>query len=178
MNLKNILIYALFYVISYNAICQESDSTKSYIYKTYDEYLNNNASEILDHENGDIFKFVFPAGLQTRLKSKTGDLETIYKPGDIWGFKHKGELFRYYQTKKQEGLGGEYYLYYKVIYNNEIVIYTMHHEELVGYSFDNYDAFYYSDNLTSAIKVVSDKNLFDDFPHDSEKIKKIKEHCK
>lgn len=169
--MKNFILGALI-LISVSALCQNIDTAKSFIYKSYDSYLSNNPSVILDHEKGDIIKFTFPAGLQIRLKTKSGEVVTIYKPGDIWGFMQKGELFRYYEPKNQKEVGWEYRLYYKVIYNKEVVVYSVYHDgPMPG---DTYTAYYYSADLTSEIKKVTDKNLTSDFSDKPQLVELIK----
>lgn len=170
--MRNFILGTLI-LLSVNALCQNLDTTKSFIYKSYDLYLTEKPSVTLDHEKGDFIKFTFPAGLQTRLKTKSGEVETVYKPGDIWGFVLKGELYRYYEPKRQKEVDWEFKLYYKVIYNKEVVVYSVSHIGTLPTE-DNYTSFYYSADLTSEIKKVSDKNLTADFSDKPQLVNLIK----
>lgn len=150
-------------------ILNNNTTTNSYIYKTYEEFNDGEPSVTLYHEKGDVIKYSFPA----RLKTRANETEAIYKPGDIWGFKMKGELYRYYQPNKQKEVDWEFKLYYKVIYNEDIVVYSV---DYIGGlpTDDDYTLFYYSDNLVSEIKKVNDKNLTNDFADKPEIIEAVK----
>lgn len=168
-----IVIFLLFLAVS-QVMFSQSDTTKSYIYLTYDEYIQNKPSVILDHENGDVIKYSFPAGMQTRLKTKSDNIVKIYKPGEIWGYKEKGVLFRQFSNYKQKDLGWEFKCYFKVIYNKEVVIYSVGHIGNVAMAEDDYSLYYYSIDLNSDIKKMKDDNLNSDFSNKPEIIDLIK----
>jgi len=146
------------FIFSYISLfCQNKDTTNCIIYKSYVDYINNKPLIKSNLNKGDKFKFVFPAGTETRLKVKIKSIDTIFKAGSIWGFEKKGFLFRYYEPNNRKEVAGENKLYYKIIYNKEVVIYTINHfpHEIPLY--------YYSKNLSTNIKKVKDENLSTDF---------------
>jgi len=175
--MKKVFLTTVAMTIVLWSFCQNNSMTKSYIYKTHDEYKQDKPSVTLDHENGDLIKYSFPAGMQTRLKTKSDDIVTIYKPGDIWGYKEKDVLYRQFSNYKQKDLDWEFKCYFKVIYNNEVVIYSVGHIGALP-SDSDYTMHYYSVDLNSDIKPINDENLNADFSDKPEIIKIIKEQTK
>jgi hypothetical protein len=173
--MKKVILTTLALTIVLWTFCQNNNMTKSFIYKTFDEFTQDKPSVTIDYEKGDIIKYSFPAGLQTRLKTKTDDVVTIYKPGDIWGYKEKGELYRHFSNYKQKDLGWEFKCYFKVIYNNEAVVYSVAHirDALIMVE-STYTVYYYSKDINSDIKNINDDNLNADFSDKPEIIKIIK----
>ena len=172
--MKNKLVFLLS-LLSVIGFGQTNQNTKSYIYKTYQDFVNNKPSVIINPDKGEKLTFTFPAGLQTRLKVKKQAVKKVYKAGEIWGFKKDGFLYRYYQPKSQKDVDWEYKLYYKVIYNKDVVVYSVFHAESGLYAGgSDYESYYYSNDLMSAIKKVKDKNLTQDFKNNPKLIEKIK----
>jgi hypothetical protein len=151
---------------------QENNLTESYIYKTFDGYFAEKPFATLHHQHGDVIRYAFPAGLETRLKTISDNCITFYKQGSIWGYKKKGALYRQYTNYKQRDLGWESCIYFKVIYNEEVVIYSVKHSGAPP-AFTNYNSNYYSVDLNAAIKTITEKNLITDFYDKPEIIKRI-----
>lgn len=175
--MKKIISTLFVLIIVLCSFCQNNSLTKSYIYKTYEEYKQDKPSAIVDHEKGDVIKYSFPAGMQTRLKTKSDDVVTIYKPGDIWGYKEKDVLYRQFSNYKQKDLDWEFKCYFKVIYNKEVVIYSVGHIGVLPTEND-YTMYYYSVDLNSDIKPINEENLNSDFPDRPEVVKLIKDMSK
>ena len=174
--MKQLILTTAIILLVFGTFGQNKDMTKSYIFKTYAEYKQNKPSVTLDHEKGDKIKYSFPAGLQTRLKIKSDDSVTIYKPGDIWGYMEKGVLFRQFSNYKQKDLDWEFMCYFQVIYNKEIIVYEVQHSESGSYrGAKDYTLYYYSLDLNSDIKKINDENLNTDFRDKPEIIKMLNE---
>ncbi len=162
--MKKVILTTVAIIIALGSFGQNKELNKSYIFKTYEEYQQNKPSVTLDHEKGDKLKYSFPAGLQTRLKTKSDDVVTIYKPGDIWGYDKKGVLYRQFANYKQKELGWEFKCYFRVVQQKDIVIYAVKHTEAGSYrGARNYTSYYYSLDLNSEIKKINEKNLQSDF---------------
>jgi len=194
MKTSLIILLTIFSSIGYG---QNDTITKSYVYLTYDEYIKNKPSVIIDHDNNDNINFTVPGGL-FRVKTKVNNEKTIYKPGDIWGYKKRGELYRFYDDYKQKELDWEWRSYFKIIYDKEITIYQMYNDN--GYntavggndpltmvlsllvssvvssaiSEGNY-TYFYSHDANSKLKVLTKENLALDYTDTPETIELIKE---
>ncbi len=173
-------------------LSQKDTITKSFIFLTYNEYTTNTPYVTVDHTNKDNINFTIPAGL-FRLKTKINDTKTTYKPGDIWGYKKRGQLYRYYGNYKQKDLNWEWQPYFKIIYDNEATVYSMLSDQspikeskdpltnilsaLVSVSgslllVDGYH-YFYSIDANSMLKVVTPENLKADYPNNPEIVELI-----
>ena len=175
--MKKVSLTTVAILIGLASFGQNKELNKSYIFKTYEEYQQNKPSLTLDFKKGDKIKFAFPAGLQTRLKIKTDNSVTIYKPGGIWGYEKQGVLYRQFADYKQKDLGWEFKCYFRVIQQKEIVIYAVRHNEAGSYrGARNYTSYYYSMDLNSEIKKINEKNLQSDFKNKPELMNILNEY--
>ncbi|MCU0382514.1 MAG: hypothetical protein MUF68_00480 [Cyclobacteriaceae bacterium] len=154
----------LFCVLSMSVFNTNAQVTKQTgLYLTHADYCKNNIARY-DNEQRNFIKIKVTNG--NTLIVKNNQSKTHYKFGDVAGFISNGVKYR---TVPRENFFS-YHGYAREVEKGSVIIYTI---RSMGYK-NTYTQHFYSLSDSAQIKILSIKNLEEDFKNDPTFIQKIK----
>lgn len=161
-----ILLLTLFSIQT--AICQnQTCSSYTGVYKSFESFKKSSLDDSICTENNN---HTFRASSFDRIVL-ISDEKRVYKAGDIWGYAHNYETFRYLPQKKMM----DDYGYVRVDNTSGVWFYTQLSNVSTQYSSWSSLLIYYSKSGDSDIKKLNIENLKEDYT-DKEFLDKISSH--
>ena len=147
-------LYLIIFVclLAGNILSQNNCKNTAGIYTTFKSFQNNPSNVICLDSNKNKIYF----GILNNLIIKSNGKETVFKPGEIYGFYKGNKIFRYFEDSKSIA---KLYGYFNIKDTSGLIIYDQINR---GYKHTSIN-YYYSKTLNETIKNLNVKNLESDF---------------